>query len=218
MRIQTSTRVSRAASQRTVSGVCWPRWRHARRLYALRRTTYVFPYPLPIGCINATLQGVIALTGCASRRAGYAACFFLVLAGVASKFGAAIAALPQSVIGGMTTFLFTTIVVSGLRILSSVPWTRRNRFIVTAALTLGLSDLVVPNWAAYLMPTTGTEAAKGFYQGVGLIIQTAYCIVAFVACFLNAVMPERNGAEMHGDKKGLVLPVAVAEREEAKKD
>lgn len=110
----------------------------------------------------------------------------------------------------MTTFLFTTIVVSGLRILSSVPWTRRNRFIATAALTLGLSDLVVPSWAAYLMPTGASTGAQGFYDGVGLIVQTAYCIVAFVGCGLNAVMPEQKG--------GKVLPVVEREREDGKSE
>lgn len=151
---------------------------------------------------------MIALTGCASRRAGYAACFFLLLAGIVSKFGAAIAALPPSVIGGMTTFLFTTVVVSGLRILSSIPWTRRNRFIVTAALTLGLSDLVVPNWVSFLVPKTNNNAVQGLYDGIGLIIQTGYCIVAFVGCLLNAILPEQKGGSTNttGDKKG--LPVA----------
>lgn len=134
------------------------------------------------------------LTGCASRRAGYACCFFLFLAGVVSKFGAAIVALPPSIIGGMTTFLFTSIVVSGIRILSAVPWTRRNRFIATAALTLGLSDLMVPNWAAYLMPVGGSARVQGLYDGIGLIIQTGYCIVAFVGCVLNGLLPDQKGA------------------------
>lgn len=149
-------------------------------------------------------QGVIVLTGCASRRAGYVCCLILFIAGIASKFGAAIVALPPSVIGGMTTFLFTTIVVSGLRILATVPWNRRNRFIATAALTLGVSDLVVPNWAVYLMPSGAGEGAQGFYDGVGLIVQTAYCVVAFVACTLNAIMPEQKGETK-------VLPVVERE-------
>lgn len=153
---------------------------------------------------------MIVLTGCASRRAGYACCFFLVFAGIASKFGAAIVALPPSTIGGMTTFLFTSIVVSGIRILSAVPWTRRNRFIATAALTLGLSDLMVPNWAAYVMPVADNPRVQGLYDGIGLIFQTGYCVVAFVGCILNALLPEQN--ELMGKK----LP--VTEKEEEKTD
>jgi NCS2 family nucleobase:cation symporter-2 len=37
----------------------------------------------------------------------------------------------------MTTFPFTSVAVSGLAIISKVPFTRRNRFIMTAALALG---------------------------------------------------------------------------------
>jgi uracil-xanthine permease len=136
--------------------------------------------------------GVMALTGCASRRAGYACCFFMVLAGVASRFGAAIVALPQSVIGGMTTFLFTSIVVSGISILAKVKWSPRNRFIATAALVFGFSDLIAPKWSLYLFPDGGSVGLMGLKDGVKLVISTSYCIVAFVGVVLNAVMPENE--------------------------
>jgi uracil-xanthine permease len=139
--------------------------------------------------------GVIALTNCASRRAGYACCLFMVLAGVASRFGAAIVALPDPVIGGMITFLFTSIIVSGLAILSKVRWTRRNRFIATATLVFGVSDLVVPNWALYIFPEGGGVALQSFKDGVGLVLRTSYCIVAFVGCILNAIIPEEREVE-----------------------
>ncbi|KAI5806921.1 permease family-domain-containing protein [Geopyxis carbonaria] len=139
--------------------------------------------------------GVIALTNCASRRAGYACCFFLVLAGVAARFGAAVVALPDAVIGGMTTFLFTSIVTSGLRILAKVRWTRRSRFIATATLVFGLSDLVAPDWALYLLPPGGGAGLQGLKDGVGIVVRTSYCIVAFVGVFLNAVLPEEPEAE-----------------------
>ncbi|CUS08797.1 unnamed protein product [Tuber aestivum] len=145
----------------------------------------------PLVCF-AQNNGVIALTGCASRRAGYACCFFLLLAGIASKFGASLVALPPSVIGGMTTFLFTTIVVSGLRILSTVTWNRRNRFIITAALALGLADLIVPDWLVHLLPTGKGGSLQGFYDGISVVIRTAYCLVAIVGVLLNWIIPEEN--------------------------
>ncbi|PWW79686.1 Xanthine/uracil permease [Tuber magnatum] len=164
----------------------------------------------PLVCF-AQNNGVIALTGCASRRAGYACCFFLLLAGIASKFGASIVALPPSVIGGMTTFLFTTIVVSGLRILSTVTWNRRNRFIITAALTLGLADLIVPDWLLHLLPTGKGGSLQGFYDGVSVVIKTAYCLVAIVGVLLNWIVPEENvgdggflGGGETGDRGGAV--------------
>ena len=139
--------------------------------------------------------GVIALTGCASRRAGYACCAFMILAGVASRFGAAIVALPPSVIGGMTTFLFTSIVVTGISILAKCKWTSRDRFIATAALVFGISDLVVPQWSTHLLPAGGSVGVQGLKDGVALVMGTSYCIVALVGVLLNAVIPEDSGAE-----------------------
>ncbi|KAF8243283.1 Xanthine/uracil permease [Wilcoxina mikolae CBS 423.85] len=143
----------------------------------------------PMVCFAQNI-GVISLTGCASRRAGYACCMFMILAGVASRFGASIVALPSSVIGGMTTFLFTSIIISGLSILSKVKWTPRNRFIATAALVFGFSDLVVPDWASYLFPKGGGVGLQGLKDGLTLVIKTSYCIVAFVGVILNAIIPE----------------------------
>jgi xanthine/uracil permease len=60
--------------------------------------------------------------------------------GVFSKFAAAIVAIPSPVLGGMTTFLFSAVAVSGVRIISTVPFTRRNRFILTAAFSIGFGE------------------------------------------------------------------------------
>ncbi|TGZ80591.1 Xanthine/uracil permease [Ascodesmis nigricans] len=156
--------------------------------------------------------GVIGLTNCASRRAGYACCIFLVVAGVASKFGAAIVALPQPVIGGMTTFLFTSIITTGLKILSTVNWTRRNRFIATATMVFGISDLLVPDWALYLLPKGGGTALQGFKDGIGLMLRTSYCIVALVGMVLNAALPEEP--EENSNKLPVSAPESKSKREE----
>lgn len=89
-------------------------------------------------------NGVIALTRCANRKAGYCCCFWLLIMGIFSKFAAALVAIPSSVLGGMTTFLFSAVAVSGIRIISTVPFTRRNRFILTAGLSLGYGATLVP--------------------------------------------------------------------------
>ncbi|KAF2748696.1 xanthine/uracil permease protein-like protein [Sporormia fimetaria CBS 119925] len=89
-------------------------------------------------------NGVIALTRCANRKAGYACCFWLVVMGIFAKFAAALVAIPNAVLGGMTTFLFSAVAVSGIRIISTMPFTRRNRFILTAGFTLGFGATMVP--------------------------------------------------------------------------
>jgi uric acid-xanthine permease len=96
-------------------------------------------------------NGVIALTRCANRKAGYAACFFLIVMGLFSKFAAALTSIPSAVLGGMTTFLFASVAISGIRIISTVPFTRRTRFILTAAMSLGFGAILVPNWFSYVL-------------------------------------------------------------------
>ena len=89
-------------------------------------------------------NGVISLTRGANRQAGYACCIWLIIMGIFSKFAASLIAIPQAVLGGMTTFLFSAVVVSGLRILSLVDFGVRNRFVLTATFSVGAGALLVP--------------------------------------------------------------------------
>ena len=89
-------------------------------------------------------NGVIALTRCANRKAGYACCLWLLIMGIFAKFAAALVAIPSAVLGGMTTFLFSAVAVSGIRIMATVPFTRRTRFILTAGFSLGFGATLVP--------------------------------------------------------------------------
>ncbi|MCJ1426504.1 hypothetical protein MMC29_004407 [Sticta canariensis] len=136
-------------------------------------------------------NGVIALTRCANRKAGYSACFFLIVMGIFSKFAAALVAIPAPVLGGMTTFLFSAVAVSGVRIISTVPFTRRNRFILTAALSLGFGATLVPNWFSFVFTYTGDNRAKqGFFNAIVLVMQTGFAVTAFLAIFLNLILAE----------------------------
>jgi xanthine/uracil permease len=133
----------------------------------------------------------IALTRCANRKAGYAACFWLVIMGVFAKFAAALVAIPSAVLGGMTTFLFSAVAVSGIRIISTVPFTRRNRFILTAGFTLGLGATLVPTWFAFVFTYSGpNRALLGFYNAIVLVMETGFAIVAFSTLALNLILPE----------------------------
>lgn len=89
-------------------------------------------------------NGVIVLTGCASRRAGWCGSAILILMGIFGKFGAVFASMPPSVLDGMQVFLYATITVAALRILGLISWTRRNRFILTVSLGVALIDIVQP--------------------------------------------------------------------------
>jgi xanthine/uracil permease len=142
-------------------------------------------------------NGVIALTRCANRKAGYACCFWLIIMGIFSKFAAALVAIPAAVLGGMTTFLFSAVTVSGIRIIATMPFTRRNRFILTAGFTLGFGATMVPNWFSYVFTYAGpNRALLGFYNAITLIMQTGFAIVAFVCLALNLLLPEEMEDEV----------------------
>jgi NCS2 family nucleobase:cation symporter-2 len=136
-------------------------------------------------------NGVVALTRCANRKAGYACCFWLIVMGIFAKFAAALVAIPSAVLGGMTTFLFSAVTVSGIRIISTMPFTRRNRFILTAGFTLGFGATMVPTWFSYVFTYSGpNRALLGFYNAIILVLETGFAIVAFVTLLLNLLLPE----------------------------
>ncbi|RPA90088.1 Xanthine/uracil permease [Choiromyces venosus 120613-1] len=135
-------------------------------------------------------NGVIALTRCANRKAGYGCCFFLILMGIFSKFAASLVAIPSAVLGGMTTFLFCAVAVSGMRITATMPFTRRNQFILTASLALGYGATLVPTWFDHFFTYNGGGGLQGFLDAISLIMETGFAITAFMAIFLNLILPE----------------------------
>lgn len=167
--------------------------------------------------VFAQNNGVIALTRCANRKAGYACCFFLVVMGIFSKFAAALVAIPSSVLGGMTTFLFSSVAVSGIKIISSINFTRRNRFVLTAALSLGLGATLVPEWFAYVFTYEGENAALGgFYDAIELVMETGFAVTAFLAVVLNLLLVEE--VEDNGEVMSLAGDVVAEREEEARAD
>ncbi|KIX05861.1 uncharacterized protein Z518_03834 [Rhinocladiella mackenziei CBS 650.93] len=136
-------------------------------------------------------NGVIALTRCANRRAGYCCCFFLIVMGLFAKFSAALVAIPAPVLGGMTTFLFCAVAVSGMAIVARVPFTRRTRFILTASLAVGYGATLVPTWFDHVFTYDGdNHSLRGFYDAIALVMETGFAITAMVSMILNLVLPE----------------------------
>jgi len=82
-------------------------------------------------------NGLISLTRCASRSAGFSCAFWLVCLGVISGFGAAFASIPICVMGGVLIQTWASVFVSGMT-LATTGFTRRNGFILTVALGIGL--------------------------------------------------------------------------------
>ncbi|GAN08690.1 purine permease [Mucor ambiguus] len=141
-------------------------------------------------------NGVVAMTRCANRIAGYCCCFFIFIYGVFGKISSVFLAIPSPVLGGMNAFLFASVTVSGIRILAYLDWTRRDRFIVTCSLALGLGVTLVPSWFTHVFSYSGdNEALQGFLSAIETIVDTGYCIGSLMAIFLNLVVPAEWGPE-----------------------
>ncbi|PWW76076.1 Xanthine/uracil permease [Tuber magnatum] len=114
-------------------------------------------------------NGVIALTRCANRYAGYGCCFFLILMGIFSKFAASLVAIPPAVLGGMTTFLFCSVAVSGMRITATTPFTRR---------TLRHNQPLIGGLDSHFFTYNGGGGLQGFLDAITLIMETGFAIAA----------------------------------------
>jgi len=103
----------------------------------------------------------------------------------------------------MTTFLFANVAVSGVRILATLGWDRRDRFIVSASLALGLGVSLVPRWFSYVFTYDGdSDALRGLLDAVEITVGTGYCVGSFLAMALNLLLPVE--AEGGAAEKGRV--------------
>ncbi|AQZ15463.1 (ZYRO0E02772g) [Zygosaccharomyces parabailii] len=145
-------------------------------------------------------NGVISLTKCASRQAGYWTCFYMLIMGIFAKFGAAIVQIPKPVLGGMTTFLFTTVAVAGIKIISEIPFTRRDRFVLTGALLPGFGSILVSDWFDYVFTYKGNNhALEGFFNAIILIMETSFTVCGLTAIILNLLIPQELDEELLDD-------------------
>lgn len=120
--------------------------------------------------------------------------------GLFAKFAAALVAIPSPVLGGMVTFLFCAVTVSGMAIIARAPFNRRNRFILTASLSMGIGAILVPNWFSSVFTYNGSnKALLGFLDAIVLVMETGFALTALVAMILNASI----GEEVEEDAKEL---------------
>ncbi|KAJ7828712.1 xanthine/uracil permease [Mycena leptocephala] len=160
--------------------------------------------------IFAQNNGVIAITRCANRAAGRWCCIFLIMFGILGKISGALLAIPNPVLGGVTTFLFATVTVSGLRVLSFNKYTRRDRFVLAAAMSFGIGDLLAPQMFTHLFDGVNNpnSALEGFFNSITIILSTPFLAAGIVAVFLNLILPveyheiaDSADADVDGEKE-----------------
>ncbi|KAF9063594.1 xanthine/uracil permease [Rhodocollybia butyracea] len=151
--------------------------------------------------VFAQNNGVIAITRCANRVAGRWCCAFLILFGVLGKISGVFLAIPNPIIGAVTTFLFASVAVSGVRVLALMKFSRRDRFILAAALSFGLGDILVPTIFTNLFngvnnPNSGLT---GLFNSITIVLSTPFLAAGLVAVILNAILPVEVDEVVSGD-------------------
>ena len=72
--------------------------------------------------------GLVAMTKVVNRFALATGAIFLILCGLCPKLAALVSIMPQSVLGGAAVMMFSSIVISGIQLITKEPLTARNLY------------------------------------------------------------------------------------------
>lgn len=90
-------------------------------------------------------NGVIQLTGIASRHVGMYIAGVLVILGLFPIIGGVLQQIPKPVLGGATLVMFGTVAAAGVKILAGEELDRRKMLIMAVSFGVGLGVSMVPN-------------------------------------------------------------------------
>lgn len=116
-------------------------------------------------------NGVIALSRCASRSAGFSCSVWLILFGIFGKIGAAFASIPICVVGGVVLQCFTMVFVAGMGMLAEcgvgTRKGRRNSYIAMLSIAFGIGVALEPQLfdAGVTSPSSFYHTNLGFNYG-----------------------------------------------------
>jgi NCS2 family nucleobase:cation symporter-2 len=123
--------------------------------------------------------GLVSMTKVVNRFALSMGAIFLILCGLIPKLGALVSIMPQSVLGGAAVMMFSSIVVSGIQLITKGPLTPRNLSIVSVALGLGYGI------------GANSSVLAGLPQSVQLVFGGSGIVpAAVVAILLNILLPK----------------------------
>lgn len=127
-------------------------------------------------------NGVIQMTGVASRHVGMIIAVILIVLGFFPMIGNAFLLVPKPVLGGATLVLFGTIAVAGIRILASEPIDLRKAYIMAVSFGLGLGVTLVP------------DATQHLPDFIRQVFATPITLSGLSAIILSLVIPEGDDA------------------------
>ncbi|WP_024691689.1 uracil-xanthine permease family protein [Pseudomonas tremae] len=133
-------------------------------------------------------NGVIQLTGVASRYVGLYIGAVLFILGLFPHIGAVVQQIPKPVLGGATLVMFGSVAAAGVRILAQSPLDRRSMLIIATSFGVGLGIAAQPS-LLHQMP----QLIQNLFDSA----ITSGGITAIVMCLL---IPEGKVAAVQSDK------------------
>ena len=110
-------------------------------------------------------NGVIQITGVASRHIGKIMAAILAILGLFPVVARWVTAMPPAVLGGMALLLFGLVAVAGLRLILSAGLDHRNSLIVAVSLGIGLGAPTQSHWLEGLPSLVRTLLESGVSAG-----------------------------------------------------
>lgn len=118
--------------------------------------------------IFAQNNGMIQLTGVASRYVGYFIAGMLVFLGLFPAVGLVFSLMPEPVLGGATLLMFGTVAAAGIRIIASQDINRKATLVIAISFSFGLSVELVPEILSQLPEAIRNIFSSGITTG-GLV-------------------------------------------------
>ncbi len=125
--------------------------------------------------------GLVAMTKIVNRFALATGAVFLILCGLIPKLGALVSIMPQSVLGGAAVMMFSSIVVSGIQLVTKEPLNARSLTVISVALGVGYGMGATPGILAHC-----PEAMRMMFGESGIVP------AAFVAIILNVILENKE--------------------------
>ena len=143
-------------------------------------------------------NGVIQLTGVASRYVGLYIGVVLFCLGLFPSIGAVLQQIPKPVLGGATLVMFGSVAAAGVRILAQAPLDRRSMLIIATSFGVGLGIAAQPN-LLHLMPTLVQNLFDSAITSGG--------ITAIVLCLLLPEAKASTAAANHNPERDSLEPL-----------
>lgn len=115
--------------------------------------------------IFAQNNGMIQLTGVASRYVGYFIALILVLMGFFPAIGLVLSLIPEAVLGGATLLMFGMVAAAGVRIISSQTIDRKATLVMALSFSLGLGVEFMPEVLSHFPGELRTIFSSGITTG-----------------------------------------------------